>query len=1205
MALTKEQMLVRDTRNKNMLVSAAAGSGKTFVLVERIISQILDEKNGVDVDRILVVTFTTAAAAEMKDRIRKAIDKAIMKNSRDARLRCQATLIHNAHIRTIDSFCSWVVKNYFYEIDMDPSFRIGSSGELKMLEDNVFSDLLSAKLEEADEGFKNLAGAYINGRRTDSLRDMVFSLHAKAASFAWPDEWYDNALKLYDINSIEELESSQAVVEILKLTDMELKGAINKLERFVNLYPSDSDSKDKEILNYELGQLKGIYSKDSFADKYAAISGVDFSTRWSSKGTSLNEDDIARAKALRDSYKGIVNTLKKDFYGLSLSDIFDDILYVRNQAISLIEFAKEYSRVLLDEKKKRNIYDFNDVEHMALRILRNEESKEHEKRPVAVELSNHFKEIMVDEYQDSNELQEQILTAISSGNNYFTVGDVKQSIYAFRQASPKLFIDKLYSYPMDDGPSNNSIRIDLDKNFRSRYEVLNFCNQVFAPLMQMDVGGVMYDEKAALKLGDESFKGEPSDYEAEVLIATGEPDSMKEMDIDDGDTLEALVIAKRIKELMADGFQVSCKGEDGREQRPLKYNDIVILMRGVKGHADKYIATLKDKGIPAYVAEETGFFDREEIDTVLSMLNVIDNPFNDIPLAAVLHSAMFNFSSERLAQIRATNPEVSLYQCLLNKWEADKDEDIGAFLTLLNRFRDEAIDTPIHEIIEHVLEETRFLIYTKALDNGPMAAANLNKLIDEAVSFEGTSFKGLSRFVSYIEGLKTYDEDLGLAKTVSENDEAVRIMTIHKSKGLEFPVVFLAGCGKPFKSEGGLFVYDDKLGLAMNYRNPDTRLSYSTPLYNLVKFANQSDARGEYLRILYVALTRAVDKLIITAEIKPSKDKSAVDKISEFAGDSGLLDTYTKLKASTSIELIIRSLNASAYPYKRRIVDCKELFIDEVKRAVIKEQVKATIDKIIDEVEATDNPIVNTLAFEYDGIKDSKYKSKYSVSEIKHQAMEEAFMFNADAAPAFVYQEDESYIPVFMREGNIEADGDSNVPSGALYGTAMHRFLECFDFTNQDLLGSFEEQLQYMKKVKCLSEDEFSRINLSKLKTFLSDNSAIRMAAAAASGKLYKEKPFVYGSDAKILFNDNESGDEMILVQGIIDVFWEEDDGIVLLDYKTDKVDDANALMVRYEKQLELYKNAIEASYGVKVKEVLIYSFALERSINLCTTNSQ
>lgn len=1204
MSLTNEQILVRDTRNKNMLVSAAAGSGKTFVLVERIISQILDEKNGIDVDRILVVTFTTAAAAEMKDRIRKAIDKAVMQNASDARLRSQATLIHNAHIRTIDSFCSWVVKNYFYEINMDPSFRIGASGELKMLNDNIFTELLSKKLEEKDEGFKLLADAYINGRNTDGLRDMVFALHDKAASFAWPMEWYDNALKIYDISTIEELENSELVEEILKLTDSELSGIVTKLERFLSLYTEDCSAKDKDIFTYELGQIKGIYSKNTFNEKFDAISGIDFSTRWGTKGTCLNEDDVKRAKDFRGAYKKIVTGIKDNYYGVSLEDMLEDIKYIRTQAIALINFAKDYSAALFAEKQKRNIYDFNDIEHMALRILRNEESVEHEKRPVAIELSNHFKEIMVDEYQDSNELQEQILTAISSGNNYFTVGDVKQSIYAFRQASPALFIKKLYSYPMDAKPEASSIRIDLDKNFRSRYEVLNFCNQVFAPLMQMDVGGVAYNEQAALKLGDETFKGEQSQYEAEVLIATQNTDSMKELDIDDGDTLEALVIAKRIKELIASDFQVSCKGEDGRSLRPIKLNDIVILMRGVKGHSDKYIAALKDCGIPSYVAEETGFFDREEIDTVLSMLNVIDNPFNDIPLAAVLHSAMFGFSSERLAQIRATSPKVSLYECILEKYKADNDEDIVAFLDVLNKFRDEAIDTPIHEIIEHILEETDYLIYTKSLPNGRMAAANLNKLIDEAVSFESTSFKGLSRFVSYIEGLKTYDEDLGLAKTVSENDEAVRIMTIHKSKGLEFPVVFLTGCGKSFKNEAGSFVYDDKLGLALNYRNPKTRISYKTPSFNVVKYRMAADARGEYLRILYVALTRAVDKLIITAAIKPNKDKSVIEKLSEYDGETGLLDTNTKLKASSSIELIIRSLNASGYHYNKRIIDCEDLFIDEVERSVKKEQVRAVLEKLIDAAgDGAGNPIVNTLSFKYDGLNESRYKSKYSVSEIKHQAMEDVFQFNADSAPAFIVKEEESYIPLFMRQQDLkENTEEGKIPVGALYGTAMHRFLECYDFANPNLVDSFDEQLSYMKQIKCLSEDEFGRINLNKLKKFLKDDYAKRMSMAAANGNLYKEKPFVYGSDAKSLFNDDASSNEMILVQGIIDVFWEEEDGIVLLDYKTDKVDDEQQLVLRYERQLELYKNAIEASYGVKVKEVLIYSFALERSINLCTT---
>ena len=1201
MSLTKEQLLVKNTRNKNMLVSAAAGSGKTFVLVERIISEILEDEKGINVDEILVVTFTTAAANEMKDRIRKAIDKAILQKGADPRIRSQATLIHNAHIRTIDSFCNWVVKNYFYEIDMDPSFRVGQTGELKMLKDNVFNELLSSKLEEADEEFKLLADAYITGRRTDKLKNIVFELHDKATSYAWIDEWYDNATKLYDIKTVDELAASEVISDILKLSDVYLGGIVRELRNFVNIYPEDSSSSDKEIFSKELLQLETVLSTNTFDDKFSAIRGCDFSTKFSKKGTCLGDDEIEYGKDIRKRYKAIVKELTEKYFSTDLNGILEDALFVKRQARALIEFTREYTKELLDEKKRKNIFDFNDIEHMALEILRDKTSKEHEKRAVAIELSNHFKEIMVDEYQDSNELQEQILTAICNGHNYFTVGDVKQSIYAFRQASPRLFIDKLYSYPMtEDG---DSIRIDLDKNFRSRWEVLDFCNKVFEPLMQMDVGGVLYDDKAALKLGDETFKGDNADFEAEALVAVEKSDSMKEMEIDDSDTLEALVIAKRIKELLESNYSVSEKGNTGRQLRPMCLSDVVILMRGVKGHAEKYIATLKSCGIPAYVADETGFFERDEVQTVMAMLKTIDNPFNDIPLAAVLHSPMFGFTSERLAEIRAYNPKTSLFECVKEYNEQFNSKDLQDFFLLLDKFRDQAIDTPIHEVLRQVLKDTGFDIYTKSLPGGRMAYANLEKLIDEAVKFESTSFKGLSRFVSYIEGLKTYNEDLGLAKTTSEKDDAVRILTIHKSKGLEFPVVFLAGCGKPIQHDSGSVLYDDKLGMALKYCNPSTRIIYETPLYNAVKMRLEMDSRGEFLRILYVALTRAVDKLIITASIKPNESKSVAEKLAEYSDVRRRLDTYTKLKASSSLELILRGLAASGADFHCRIIDCQDLFIDEVEKSLVREQVKNAVNKFLaNDSISPENPVKNMLDFQYDGLKDSAYKSKYSVSEIKHQAMEEAFSFNADAVPLFLNKEEESYVPLFMRNGEKTSDS-GHVFAGALYGTAMHRFLECFDFAREDFVPSFEEQLSYMKKIHCLSEDEFSRLSPEKLKKFLHDESAVRMSKAAIAGKLYKEKPFVFGSAVGELFNDSKAGNEMVLVQGIIDVFWEENDGLVLLDYKTDRVDEANELVLRYQRQLQLYKSAIEKAYEQPVKEVLIYSFALERSISICMTN--
>lgn len=1196
MALTKEQTQVRDLRGKNMLVSAAAGSGKTFVLVQRIISEILDESNGVDVDRILVVTFTTAAAAEMKERIRQAIDQAVVKRSGDSHVRAQATLIHSAHIRTIDSFCSWIVKNYFYEIDRDPNFRIGTTGELKMLSDEVFGDLLSEYLESDDEDFRLLADAYISGRKTDTLKKMVFDLHDKASSFPWPQEWYDDALRLYDISSAEDLRNADFIKEICADTDKVIAELCDRLEGICNLYTTDCTSKDKTIFSSELAMLNGILDAKSYTDKVAAYGGF-YAERFSSSGTCLKENELDKAKNLRALYKEIVLKYKEEYFKESIDDLFDTLMYVKRQATALIRFTKEYSSALYEAKNKKNIFDFNDVEHMALEILRNKDSKEHEPRQTAIELAAHFKEVMVDEYQDSNELQEMILTAISSGNNYFTVGDVKQSIYAFRQASPKLFIDKLYSYPMDE--SSDSIRIDLDYNFRSRGEVLNFCNHVFRPIMQADMGGVIYDEKAALKVGDSTFKGNAADYESEIIIVNQDKDAMEEMDIDDGDSLEAFAVAKRIKELQQADFMVSVKQDEGRGLRPMKLSDIVILMSAVKGHAEKYVAVLKDKGIAAYVAEETGFFDQEEIENVLAMLTVIDNPYNDIPLAAALHSPMFGFSSNRLAQIRAFDGDGSLYSCLMQYNTENKSDDICYFLDTLNRFRQLAVDTPIHEIIEMLLDETGYGLYVSALPLGKMATANLEKLVDEAVAFESTSFKGLSRFVSYIEGLKTYDEDIGLAKTVGENDDAVKIMTIHKSKGLEFPVVFVCGCGKGSKDEGGDFCYDSKLGIAMNYKNPDTRISRKTPFYSIVRSKINAEAKGEFFRKYYVALTRPIDKLILTAAIKPTAKKSVAEIVDGYTASGRYLDYMTRERAGSAIELIIRGLNASGVAVNKTIMSPQNLFVYEIKKAVIKEEAKRQLEKLISESECKDdNPIVNAISFEYNFLADSRYKSKYSVSEIKHQAMEKVFQFNADAAPAFIDTSEETYVPDFIRASvTSEEDKSTSVPAGALYGTAMHRFMECFDFSLDNFKESFDEQLTYMTKTHMLSEDELKRINIKKLKAFMSDDIATRMSKAAQRGELFKEKPFVFGSSGKTLFNDEDSSDEMILVQGIIDVFFKEEDGIVLLDYKTDRVDSENDLMLRYKKQLELYKSAIEKAYNLPVKEMLLYSFAFEKTV--------
>ncbi len=1201
MSLTKEQEQVRDIHGKNMLVSAAAGSGKTFVLVERIIKEILDEKSGFDVDRILVVTFTIAAANEMKERIRKAIDEKAQQPDANERIRSQATLIHNAHIRTIDSFCNWVVKNYFYEIDREPSFRYGTSGELKMMADEVFENLLRERLAGDEPEFKTLADSYIVQNRTGDLKGIVQTLHEKAVSFAWPNEWYDNSLRIYDINSALELENADFIKEIMSMTDTIIQHYISKADKLLSISETDfsaiSDEKKLPTLYKEIRLLQGIIDAKSFHEKYLIINQFEF-PKYSATNLGLEDYEKDLAKSIRDDYKEEIQKLKSKYFNLDIEELFDALKYVERQATTLINFTREYTNRLYEEKCKKSIFDFNDIEHMALEILREKDSKEHEKRPVAVELSQHFKEVMVDEYQDSNELQEQILTAISDGTNYFTVGDVKQSIYSFRQATPQLFIDKLYSYPISsDDVDGKDIRIDLDNNFRSRGEVLNFCNQVFSPMMQEDIGGVRYDEKAALKVGDTTFVGDTNDYQPEILIAEQIKDAMKELGIENKDYLQGLVAAKKIKEMLADDFQVSEKKDGKRALRPMKFSDVVILLSALKGHGQHYVDALRDSGVPAYLSEETGFFEREEIETVLSMLNVIDNPFNDIPLAAVLHSPMFNFTSERLAQIRATDVESNLYSCLRKYAESEDNEDIDCFLDTLNYFRDMAIDTPIHELIEAILEKTGYGTYVSALELGQMASANLNKLVDEAISFENTSFKGLSKFVAYIEGLRTYEEDLGLAKTVGENDNAVRIMTIHKSKGLEFPVVFVGSCEAGLREDKNNFAFDQDYGFSLEYKNPQTRASFKPCFYNYIKEKAADRELGEFYRKYYVALTRPVDKLIITAAIQSTEKKPIAVTLEEYKADGTLIDYFTRKNSKSAIEIFIRALDASNSSVKPQIISCNDLFTDQVTQSINKELVRRQLVDILEEENQEESNIVNTISFQYADAEDSNYKSKYSVSEIKHQAMEEAFQFNDDATPVFIHQEEESYIPLFMR--GKEMTEESNVPAGALYGTAMHRFLECFDFAREDYLESFKEQLDFIIQTRSMSDDELARISVKKLKSFMEDDIASRMSQAALNGKLYKEKPFVFGSDANKLFDDTNASDELILVQGIIDVFFEENDGIVLLDYKTDRVDEDSQLVLRYEKQLQLYKSAIEKAYNVPVKDVYLYSFALEKTIRL------
>lgn len=1202
MALTKNQQKVQDIRDKNMLVSAAAGSGKTFVLVKRILSKIIDD--GVDVDRILVVTFTNAAAAEMKERIRVAITKALSEGKVSSFLRKQATLVHNAQIKTIDSFCLWLVQNYFYEIDQDPSFRIDSKGQLKVIADEILSDLISEKLKEGQEDFMLLADAYIVNGKLNNLKDMVQQLYRKAMSFPWVDAWYDSLFELYSVKDAGQLENTAIVGDICDYLDQVLNYHINNLNACIGLY-GEINCDNKDILKQELDCYRAALEAKGYSAKRLIMTNINYVT-WSRKKVDLDKATKDYIKNKRSEAKSDIQNLNKIFLAPDLDQFFDAVKLVETQIRALVELTREYGRRFFEEKKKKGIFDFNDIEHMALNILRNPDSKEHEKRPVALELSAYFSEVMVDEYQDSNELQEAILTAVSRDNNYFTVGDVKQSIYAFREASPDLFKDKLANYSLDEKDGSPSVRVDLDTNFRSRAQVLDFCNDIFTALMQEDIGEVAYDEAACLKVGAADFPEKDSDFDPEIYIFDANKDAMKEVGLSSEYAGEAGIVALRIEEMIRDGFQVTARDSEGKAYlRPAKYSDMVILLRGTaNGKTTTYIDALKAKGIKAYVAEEKGFFDRDEIKDVLAMLSVIDNPYNDIPLATVLSSKLFGLSDEKLALIKASYPDESFWgSVFLYGQDNPEDEQVAYFIKLLEYFRNEALDRPIHEMIGLILDKTGYDTLVGSYPMGNEGIANLNKLIDEAVSFESNSFKGLSSFVRYINNLKTYDQELGLAKDSGENDNAVRIMTIHKSKGLEFPIVFLCNTGSSLYNSGkGDLFYSAAVGLGMNYKNPSLRIKYDFPFASYIKKCMKQDSLGEEMRILYVALTRAKEKLIITGSIAPNDKESVADKVEAYKGAAGSLDFMTKFRSKSFLEWIIRSLNAAGRDKCWTIKQCQDLVINEVEHVVDKEAARREIISFLDQADETAAAFVaHRLAISYEGENTGKYRAKYSVSELKHLAIEENYADAEDAAPSFTQEEHRPYVPLFARKkagAYLEASNKNHIPAGALYGTAMHRFMECYDFVRDDYDTSFEDQLSYITSSGLMSAEDIALISRQRLSGFMASPLAKRMHLAAVNGALYKEQPFVFSSTVDKLFSD-EQAQESVLIQGIIDVFFEEDDGIVLLDYKTDKVDEAAELVVRYERQLELYKDAIYRAYHVPVKEMLIYSFSLEEEISI------
>ncbi len=1228
---TEEQQKVIDLRNRNILVSAAAGSGKTAVLVERIIQMLTDEKNPVDVDRLLIVTFTEAAAAEMKERVRNAIEKALEEHPEDAHLQRQATLIHSASITTIHSFCLSVIREHFHVIDLDPGFRIAEEGELKLLQQDVLEEVLESCYEEADEEFLKLVEKLGSGRTDKRLETFILQLYEYSRSYPQPEKWMQQCVDNYAVN---EQDGGYPIFAMaIERTRQYVEDMLGVLEKALEICEeADGPYMYAEMLEADMAMLSGIVGQRheqelisnmteepgavrdvvdmqgntvAYQKLYQQLTSLKWKVLSRKKDESVSDAKREKVKQLRDEVKKQIKDLIAAYFYEAPEEMLKDMEVSHDTMQAFIELVKMFADAFAEKKKARNLIDFSDMEQFALRILTEEKDGELVPSIVAQEYQEQFAEVMIDEYQDSNLIQEAILTSVSTVSkgkyNVFMVGDVKQSIYRFRLSRPELFMEKYETYSMEDGEKQ---RIDLHKNFRSRTEVLDSTNYIFKRIMRKELGGVEYDDQAALYLGADY---EPivrtdgtSENEAELLLLDstevempGDIEAGTEILDGTGKQLEALMVAKRIKELVG---KAKVRDKETGEYRPAEYRDIVILSRSAKGWADVFAAVLAEEGIPAYAGSQEGYFETYEVSVLLDYLQLLDNQRQDVPLAAVLTSPFVGLTAQELAEIRTSREDCTFYEA------AEASERLKEFYQQLEHFREIVPYTAIHELLWRILEETGYGVYISAMPGGAQRKANLDMLIEKACAFEGTSYKGLFNFVRYIEQLKKYDVDYGEANITDEQADTVRIMTIHKSKGLEFPIVFVVGMGKRFNMQdvNGSLIIHPELGVGIDQIDLERRTKIPTFLKKMIQQQTMLESLGEELRVLYVALTRAKEKLIMTGQLKDAQnlvlqytDEAGVDAVSfsKLASAHSYLDWVLPVVANKEAPVRIHVWNY----WDAAVINRAEEQAEQVAKDILENwnTENAYDDQLKEHLQ-------EQFSYQYPYRQMQKWKLKFTVSELKKRAYleEESGEEMIEEMPMV------PLLPKFLQE--------EEEVKGASRGSVYHKVLELLDVTKDYDTTSLKAAIHQMECDEKMTKEMLSCVRVKDIEGFLNSYIGKRMKDAAKKGLLKREQPFVFGIDAGDIYGgDTEAGldmnsekysemaEEMILVQGIVDVYFEEEDGLVLLDYKTDRVQSAGELRERYHAQLEYYAKALEHLVGKKVKEKVIYSFCLREVISI------
>ena len=1199
---TNEQKQAIEEKGSNILVAAAAGSGKTAVLVERIINRILNDK--IDIDKLLVVTFTNAAASEMRERILDAIYKKIEEDPSNIELQRQITLLNKASICTIHSFCLDVIRNNFYEINISPNFRIGDTAEIELLKQETLDDLFEKKYFEEDQDFLKLVDTYTGYRGDEPLKELVMEIYKFIQSSPFPRKWLEEKVEEFNIK---DLSLDFAKTKWGELILGEYEKNIDETILGLKNVKKDLDSnpeleKFSQVIRLDLENLELLKSNLDSWDKVYELSQSFSFTKWPVDRkiqSSIKDEAKEKRDKINKKFKGIKDKIFIYTSKEAIQDLQEvyEILNLLKKVV--LEFEETYGKVKLE----RNVIDFNDIEHLALKILLKEEDGEYVPTEVAKKYKDKFEETAIDEYQDSNMVQEYILTSISKGNNIFMVGDVKQSIYKFRQAMPELFLSKYEKYKLKkDKTENDDLKIQLFKNFRSRENILSTSNLVFQEIMSKKLGDVEYNEDEYLNLGANYPDIENVDFagktEIDVInlnknqIEEETEDTENNERIEDS-ILEAKYVAKKIQELINSDYYVFDKKQGYRK---ITYKDIVVLLRSTATLAPIYEKEIADLGMPVFSDTSSEYLNSVEIQTIISVLKIIDNPMQDIPLVTVMRSMIGGFTDNDLIEIRLADKNCNFYESILKAQVQVSEElriKINNFLEKIENWREANEYLNLDELIWKIYLDTGYYNYVGLMQNGKLRQANLKMLFERAKQYESASFKGLFNFINFIDKLRLSSGDLGSAKIIGENEDVIRIMSIHKSKGLEFPVVFLSSTGKKFNMQDlnkKVLLHQD-IGLGPIYTNYEKKIEYPTLAKEAIKIVSKREILAEEMRVLYVALTRAKEKLVITGIEKDVNDSiDSKQKELEIYKDSTENKMNPSLVAKYKsyidwIELVYLK-NKDKDIMKFNIINKKDILKDKAEE---KESDIDILKEIKNRATSKENmdKIKQELEWKYKYEESVELPSELSVSkikELKNNKQRQNYNQNHN------HNQEVSFAkPNFLIE--------KTELTGAEKGTIMHLCLQKLNHKEEYDLEKLKRMVKSLVEKEIILPKEAESVNYNKILEFLKSDIWKEMKEAKL---VEQEKPFYFNIKANEIYD--VKSEEDILVQGIIDLYYiNKNDELVLVDYKTDYVEnnDEESLKEKYDIQLAIYKKALEKALDRKVDKVYIYSTWLARVITI------